>query len=120
LQVGLAAEAARSLGVKNIWLNSGSFSAMYAGQAGQVTATPAQRLSLLSDVVAQIKSLQAQGFHVSMHLFAEDKSGSPEGTNWSYWRSGGHATSPSTYAFRAFTHTLQENRVPLWLFDTTT
>ncbi|HEU4715817.1 MAG TPA: hypothetical protein VFS14_03230 [Candidatus Saccharimonadales bacterium] len=118
LRVGLAAETARSLGIKDIWLNSGTFSSMYAGQAGQVTITPAQRLSLLNDIVAQIKSLQAQGFHVAMHLFAEDKSASAEGTNWSYWPTGGYATSPSTYAFRTFAHTLQENHVPLWLFDT--
>lgn len=119
LRIDFAAEAARALNVKDIWLNSGTFGTMYAGQAGQVSVTPAQRLSLLNDVIAQLKSLQAQGFHTSMHLFAQNKSSSPEGIDWSYWPSNNSTTSPSTYAFRAFAHNLQENHVPLWLFDTT-
>jgi len=119
LRVDFAAEAARALGVKNIWLNSGTFGTAYAGQAGQVTVTPAQRLSLLNDVIVQIKALKSQGFSVSMHLFGENKSRSPEGIDWSYWPGNNYAASPSTYAFKAFVHNLQQNDVPLWLFDTT-
>jgi hypothetical protein len=119
LRVDLAAEAAHELGTKNIWLNSGTFGTAYAGQNGQVTVTPTQRLSLLNDVVTQIKTLQGQGFTVAMHLFSENKSHTPEAIDWSYWPDGNYAASPSTYAFRAFVHNLQVVGAPLWLFDTT-
>jgi hypothetical protein len=118
LRVALAAEAARALGVRYVWLNTGTFATQYAGQAGQVVATPSQRLSLLNDVVAQVKLLQAQGFSVSVHMFNEDKSQSSERIDWSYWHGSGYATSKSTYVFKTFAHNLEQLNVPLWLFDT--
>jgi hypothetical protein len=118
LRVAFAAEAARALKVKYVWLNTGTFATAYAGQKGQVTATPVQRLSLLNDVVGQVKLLQAQGFSVSVHMFNEDKSRSTEGIDWSYWHGSDYAASKSTYVFKTFAHDLKQLNVPLWLFDT--
>jgi len=118
LRVSLAAEAARALNVKNIWLNTGTFGVKYANQSGrQVGVSSAQRLASLIETVAQAKTLQAGGFAVSMHLFAEDKSRVPEATDWSYWPSGQSGTSASTTAFKTFAHDLQAANIPLWLFD---
>lgn len=118
LRVELAAEAARALHVKDVWLNTGTFGVKYAGSAAtRVTISPEQRLVLLTEVIARAKTLQAQGLKVSIHLFAEDKSRVAEATDWSYWPNGQVAASPSTYAFKAFAHDLQAAGIPLWLFD---
>lgn len=119
LRSGLLVEAARSLGVKNVWVNTGTFGTKYAGIATkQVTVTPERRLALLTAVVSELKKLQNQGFTVSAHIFAENKANVPEATNWSYWPSGQATTSPSTVVFKTFVRDLQANAIPLWLFDT--
>jgi len=119
LQINLASEAARTLNVKDIWLNTGTFGVKYANQTSrQVTVSPEQRLALLTEVVTEAKTLQSQGFVVSIHLFAEDKSRVPEATDWSYWPSGSASTSPATYVFKTFVHDTQAASIPLWLFDT--
>jgi hypothetical protein len=119
LRTDLAAEAARSLHTKNIWLNTGTFSVKYANQpSSRIGVSAEQRLALLTDVITQTKGLQAQGFGVSVHLFAQDKSHVPEGTDWSYWSTGSASTGTSTYVFKTFVHDLQTTGVPLWLFDT--
>ena len=119
LRIDLAAEAARALKVKYIWLNTGTFATAYANQKGRVVASPAQRLSLLAEVVSEVKLLQAQKFTVMVHLFAEDKSSSAEGINWAYWQGSNYVGSPSTYVFKTFAHELQQVGAGLWLFDTT-
>jgi len=119
LRVDLAAEAAHYLGISDVWLNTGSFSSKYTGQAGlQVTVTPEQRLNLLHESITQAKKLQAQGFMVSIHIFAEDKSLVPEATNWSYWSSSSINSSLSTSVFKSFVNEAQASNLSLWLFDT--
>jgi hypothetical protein len=118
LRVDLAAEAARSLHVQDIWLNTGSFNTMYANKASQrVAASPMQRLAQLTDALNQAKVLQSQGFTVSIHLFAQDKSRVSEAIDWSYWTSGHADSSASTAVFQTFVHNLQANNIPLGLFD---
>ncbi|HMH70411.1 MAG TPA: hypothetical protein VK502_03345, partial [Candidatus Saccharimonadales bacterium] len=54
LRIDLAAEAARVLHVKDVWLNTGTFGTRYANQSGrQITASTDQRLAQLTGVVAQ-------------------------------------------------------------------
>ncbi|HET8883950.1 MAG TPA: hypothetical protein VFM68_00585 [Candidatus Saccharimonadales bacterium] len=119
LRVGLAAEAAKILGVQDIWLNTGTFGTKYADKSTQqVSISPQQRLAMLTGVTRQAKTLQEQGFSVSIHLFAENKSDVTEATDWSYWSNNTVTTSPSTYVFKAFAHDLQANGIALWLFDT--
>lgn len=119
LRVDLAAEMARALHVKDIWLNTGTLGVQYANKKGQqVTITPQQRLTQLSEVVDEVKNLQSQGFAVAVHLFAQDKSTVAEATDWSYWPTGHADTSPVTYVFKAFVHDLQATNADLWLFDT--
>lgn len=119
LRTDLLAEVAASYGTQNVWLNTGTFSTTYAGQAqAEVTISPSRRLELLRAVIAQAKALQAQNMNVSIHLFAEDKSRVAEATNWSYWQTDSIKDSPSTYVFKAFAHDTLTNDIQLWLFDT--
>jgi hypothetical protein len=119
LRTDLLIEAARTLRVKDVWLNTGSFGVKYAHQSGrQVVVSPEQRLVILKDVVAIAKKVQSQRFAVSVHLFAENKSDVPEATDWSYWPNGKAASSASTMVFKTFVHDLQAANIPLWLFDT--
>jgi hypothetical protein len=117
LRIDLAVEAARALQVKYIWLNTGTFGVAYAGQKDQVAVSPQQRLALLDDVIAEVKTLQAQHFTVSVHLFGQDKSSSAEGIDWSYWHGRDYAKSASTNVFKTFAHKLQAVGAALWLFD---
>ncbi len=117
LRVDFAAAAARSLGVSKIWLNTGTFSQAYANSpAERVTDSALQRQTMLNGVVAQAQSLQAQGFGVSVHLFAQDKSATTEAINWSYWRTPGDGTD--TAVFTTFVHDITNSHISLWLFDT--
>lgn len=117
LRVDLAAAAARSLGVGNIWLNTGTFSRMYTNNSAQtVTLQPTDRQVQLDGVLAQARSLKAQGFGVSVHLFAQDKSATGEAINWSYWQTPGD--SPNTSVFTTFVHDLSAAGMPVWIFDT--
>ena len=117
LQVSLAAQAAQTLGTKNIWLNTGTFSRAYTQNASQLVNIPAaQRQTILNGVVAQAKALQAQGFTVSVHLFAQNKSNVAEAIDWSYW--GNQPDSgPNEAVFKAFAHEITTAGVQLWLFD---
>lgn len=118
LRIDFAAEAARSLGINNIWFNTGTFNQMYTQDSSQtVTALPVERQTMLQGVIAQAKILQGQGFSVSIHLFAEDKSSTSEAVDWSYWKTS-PGTDANTVVFTTFAHDAAEAAIPLWLFDT--
>ncbi len=118
LRVDLAIEAAKKLGLNSIWLNTGTFSTKYTHQpTAKITVTPKTRLDLLNQVVEEAKKIKSEGFDVSIHLFAEDKSATEEATDWSYWPSGKADKSPSTYVFQSFVHNIQAADINLWLFD---
>jgi hypothetical protein len=118
LRADLLTELAHGMNIKDVWLNTGSFGVKYANQPGrQVTVKPEQRHVQLTGVVGVVKTLQAQGLAVSVHLFAENKSDVPEATDWSYWPNGKAASSSSTIVFKTFVRDLQAANVSLWLFD---
>lgn len=119
LRTDLAVEAARALGVEQVWLNTGTFGVKYANQSGrQITKDPEERRAQLQGVLEGVRSLREQNFTVAVHLFAEDKSAVSEATDWSYWPDGKAVGSASTIVFKAFVHDLQTADVPLWLYDT--
>lgn len=119
LNANLAREAAKSLGVKDIWLNTGTFYQMYTQTASRtVTFTPAQRQTLLNGVLAQMKVAQGGGYHVSINLFSFNGSATGEETDWSYWHTGQTpAQAPATAVFKSFAEQVYENGGQLWLFD---
>jgi hypothetical protein len=114
----LISEAATSLGTKNIWLNTGTFSKKYALDPSQsVGMSPGVRTQVLDTIDTQAQVLQKQGFNVSVNLFAQNKSQAAEETDWSYWQGHNPAGSLSAVVLANFVHQLYQQRVGLWLFD---
>jgi hypothetical protein len=117
LRTDLAMQAAKTLGVTSIWLNTGTFNTMYAGQSGQtVTDSPAQRQQMLEGVIQLAASTKASGFSVSIHLFAQNKASLSEATDWSYWTTPGDG--PNTVVFTTFAHDATADGIPIWIYDT--
>jgi hypothetical protein len=118
LPVSEAAQAASSLGLNNVWLNTGTFNQMYSQDSAEtVNATPIQRQSMLNGVLNQAKVLQADGYSVAVHLFAQNKSNTTEGTDWSYWNTV-PGDEPSTTVLATFVRETNQANIALWLFDT--
>ncbi len=118
LQSGIAIEAARSLGVRDIWINTGSFGRSHSNvQNQEVVASPEIRSQILQSVLTESKKIQSAGFRVSLHLFAEDKAKVAEGNDWSYWSPGQSTISNATPVFKAFAANTRANGFDFWLFD---
>ena len=113
LQINEAEEAARTLGVNEVWMNTGSFSTTYSGSpTRRVSKSPADRQKQLDGAVQQAIVLRQKGFSTAIHLFAENKAATAEGIDWSYWQNAEH-----TAVFKSFTHDAQAAGVPIWIFD---
>lgn len=118
LRVDFAAEAAKALGVTNVWLNTGTFNQMYAKQPSQtITLAPSQRQAMLNGVLQQAQQVKSQGFTVAVHLFAQNKASLDEATDWSYWQKQPD-TSANTSVFKTFAHDAAAAGLPIWLYDT--
>ncbi len=115
----LAQEAATTLGVKKIWLNTGTFGTKYAGDATKRTiVTPERRTDILNGILVQASELKNLGFEVAINLFSEDKSEADEATDWSYFNSQTVQTSPASPVFTNFAARAHEKNISVWLFDT--
>lgn len=114
----LISEAADYLKVKNVWFNTGTFSTKYAlDPERRVDITPEQRKAIFATVLEQVGELQGQGYSVSINIFAQDKSKTPEETNWSYWDNSDPFSSPHTPVLTEFIHDLSDRKANVWLFD---
>jgi hypothetical protein len=119
LRTDIAAEAARILGVQDVWLNTGSMSVAHARSAAtKVSLSPATRQTMLDGSLKQATKLKSQGFKTSIHLFAEDKSQVAEGINWSYWPTGQPGIGDHAAVFKTFVHDARTASIELWIFDT--
>jgi hypothetical protein len=118
LPVNLAANAAKQLGTSDIWLNTGTFKHMYTNDpAAEVSLSTAQRQSMLDSIATAAEQLKQQSFHVSVNLFAQDKSQTDENTDWSYWQTGHADTSPDTHVFDMFVRQLRASGIGFSLYD---
>lgn len=113
----LAKDAANQLGVKDIWLSTGTYHKGTAWTGQIFSLSPAQRQSILADILNQAKQLKAGGFNVSVHIFAENKLGVAEGNDWSYWDPGKMDSSPATAVFKTFVYDVRASGMNFWLFD---
>jgi hypothetical protein len=117
LPTHLAKEAVEILGIKNIWLNTGTFSRMYADQpASEVQLKASERHKILQGILKQATTL-ASNFDVSVNLFAENKSLMNEHVDWSYWQIGHANESPDKNVFVWFVHQVRINRMGFSLYD---
>ena len=113
LRKDIAVEAAKILGVKEIWINTGTFGSKYVGTSGKTEISDSTRSTLLKGVLALAVSMKAEGFAVAIHLFAEDKSATGEATDWSYW----NGTAATTDLVKQLVYGTKSNGVGLWLYD---
>lgn len=81
----LATEAANTLGVTEIWFNTGTFRSKYTlDTANTVTITAAKRKDILALIISEAAATKREGYDVWVNIFAEDKSLTTEATDWSY------------------------------------
>jgi hypothetical protein len=118
LNYKLAVEAAKSLNVHNIWINTGTFSEKYTGDKNKTAGlTYIQRKQILDETIDAVKELQSSGFNVSVNLFSENKSDTSEQTNWSYWSDYKNKNNLNATVFKDFVNKAYENNISLSLYD---
>ncbi|MGF7229533.1 MAG: hypothetical protein ACQR33_06175 [Candidatus Saccharibacteria bacterium] len=118
LSPDLLSEMADSLGTKNVWFNTGTFTTKYALDPQQiVTMTAQRRKAVLATVNDQALALKKEGYNVAVNIFAQNKSNDSEETDWSYWGAGGPFASESTPVITDFVNQLNTEHIPFWLFD---
>lgn len=79
-------EAADIVGTKNIWFNTGSFASKYTNEPeSRVIIVPEIRKKILESVLEVTSDIEKSGYNVSVNIFAQDKSETPEATDWAYW-----------------------------------
>lgn len=117
IKMSLAIEAADYLGIKSIWINTGTYATKYTGSNDEITTTSESRLKILKEVIAEAENTKNQGYDIAIHLFAEDKSETEEATDWSYWKNGDYSQNSSTNVFVKFAQLTQQSDIELWLYD---
>ncbi|HSW91332.1 MAG TPA: hypothetical protein VLG09_01640 [Candidatus Saccharimonadales bacterium] len=121
LPAGLIDEAAETLGVKTVWLNTGTFKSMYANDASaRVSLTPSQRRTILTAVEEEAKELQGYQYEVSVNIFAANKAQASEHVDWSYWSAGKADQSQDTTVIDAFIRQIRADDISFSLYDTAT
>ena len=112
LNSSLAAGAASLLGLHNIWLNTGTFAALYTNNPQQtVRLTSDQRQIMLNGVLNQALNLKRSGYSVSVNSFNEDKSNTSQATDRSY------KSAADQMVFDSFIAQLNANGIDSWIFD---
>ncbi len=117
LNPSLTADAAQTIGVNQVWFNTGTFAAKYTNLPNRtVTTTASERKMILSQIIEQAQVLKSQGFDVQINLFAENKSHTPEATNWSYLDTPTN-NQEHFQVFAWFVQELEKNHIGFSLFD---
>jgi len=110
----LAVEAARKLGVKEIWFNTGTYATKYAqDDAKRVSVTAAKRKEVSYGIINEVKRAKSDGYAVWVNIFAEDKSRVAESTDWSYLFLG----KDHQQVFHDFIQRLHGEGVGIGLYD---
>ncbi len=117
LNPDLVRDAANLLGVREVWLSTGTFSEGTAWDGLRYKLTPTERQKILADILNQANQLRSSGYEVAVHIFAEDKLQTTEGNNWSYWSNGQFLSSASAPVFAKFANDVRASGMQLWLFD---
>lgn len=116
LPANLATEAATILGTKSIWFNTGTFREMHA--IGSTPISPAGRTQTFQTIFKQADIILSQGFTMWMNIFAENKMGVEEKTDWSYLDTKQNNTlSDHELVFKNFLAELQSRNITLSLFE---
>lgn len=89
----LVIEAAQELGVREVWLNTGTYRKKYTSiPEDTVTISASMRKDILTRIIAEAEVIQNAGYTVWVNIFSEDKSNTVEATDWSYMSKGNEIT----------------------------
>jgi hypothetical protein len=114
----LMIEAADLLKVKEVWFNTGTFQLRYANDETNTVFVDANtRKAWLSDIADQSSRLKEKGYSVWVNLFAEDKSGTQEATDWSYWNVASDRENPHRFIFIDAVRRFNQLDIPVSLYD---
>lgn len=117
LRIDFLEQAASSLAVHDVWINTGTYATTYDASAKTMVAMGVtERQTLLAAVAVDAQALKNNGYHTAVHLFAQDKLDTPEKTDWSYWHNT-PGKDANTRLFTAFATKLHQQGVALWVFD---
>lgn len=117
LSANQALEAARILGVSNIWFNTGTFKRGVAWNGKTFTPTPAERYTILNGIISETQKVRNAGLNAEIMLFSEDKFVTAERIDWSYGLNDATESSHAA-AFKNFQHEAAAKSLPLYIFDT--
>jgi hypothetical protein len=116
LQTDLAIGAAQVLRTKDIWINTGTFVSKYTDDpAKTVHLSINERKAILGDILKaaiDVREYQQNEYRVSINLFSEDKSDTPEATDWSYFQD-----LESQGVLKDFLSQANEAEIPISLYD---
>ncbi len=116
LQPDIAIAAAQTLKTRDIWFNTGTFSAKYTNDPEkEVRVSVVQRKSILEGIiqVAQyVEEYQLNNYRVRINLFSQDKSQYNEATDWSYFQD-----EESKEILREFLWNAEQAEIPVSIFD---
>lgn len=114
----LAIEAANFLGVKKIWINTGTFRAKFANDSEEMVVEYASvRETILKEILEQAKIVKGKGYDVSINLFSENKVETTEATDWSYWGVDEKQTDVHTTILVNFLSSSSDEGIEVHVFD---
>ncbi len=116
LPTAITEEAANVLQTRNVWMNTGTMKRKY--QSRTIAITPEERTTELAGVMSQAMLLQSHGYDVLVHLFAQDKFGTEEETDWSYIENPDDGIlSPHEQVLKTFIEAATWKWIKIGLFD---
>jgi hypothetical protein len=110
LPLPILEEAALTLWVKKVWLNTGTLSKKYKNNP--IPVSTAERKRMLDLTVILARRLKSMGYDPMVHIFAEEKYHlHPEGNDWSY------STKQDKTILSNFQTTLKKAEIEYGTFD---
>lgn len=102
----------RTLKIKKVWLNTGTFYSKYnQDPERKIIINTAKRKKILSDIASISELLADKGFDVKVNIFAENKAKTAEATDWSY------STSEQKLLIRDFVRDLYTKEIDFSIAD---
>lgn len=112
----LAIDAAKDLGVKKIWVNTGTFSRRYTNdERKMVYVNASQRAATLDSILSEVLKIKNGGYAVSVNIFAKDKSNAEEVCDWSYLSANNEEADG--IVLKDFLNKLYKDEIPVSVFD---
>jgi hypothetical protein len=113
----LVDEMAKSLGTKEVLINTGSFRHRKASNGGDIAVTTSDRTKTLKSISHEVSELRKKNYDVKVNIFTENKLDTKEGVDWSYWQAGKFNESEHTALFTTFIRDIDNTKSKVSIFD---